>query len=76
MPVPADEVLGCANMKQFDEGGAGTENLLGAGLGMGADTPDGKTYSCQLVGYQTPFSAFKDGDYTKCVQKFFNVNIV
>ena len=28
------------------------------------------------MGYQTPFSAFKDGDYTKCVQKFFNVNIV
>jgi chitodextrinase len=77
VPVPADEVLGCANMKQFDEGGAGALKIYWEqDWGWSADTPDGKTYSCQLVGYQTPFSAFKDGDYTKCVQKFFNVNIV
>ena len=77
VPVPADEVLGCANMKQFDEGGAGALKIYWEqDWGWSADTPDGKTYSCQLVGYQTPFSAFKGGDYTKCVQKFFNVNIV
>lgn len=77
VPVPADEVLGCANMKQFDEGGAGALKIYWEqDWGWSADTPDGKTYSCQLVGYQTPFSAFKEGDYTKCVQKFFNVNIV
>lgn len=77
VPVPADEVLGCANMKQFDEGGAGALKIYWEqDWGWSADTPDGKTYSCQLVGYQTPFSAFKDGDYTKCVQKFYKVNIV
>lgn len=77
VPVPADEVLGCANMKQFDEGGAGALKIYWEqDWGWSADTPDGKTYACQLVGYQTPFSVFKDGDYTKCVQKFFNVNIV
>ena len=77
VPVPADEVLGCANMKQFDEGGAGSLKIYWEqDWGWSADTPDGKTYSCQLVGYQTPFSAFKEGDYTKCVQKFYNVNIV
>lgn len=77
VPVPANEVLGCANMKQFDEGGAGALKIYWEqDWGWSSDTPDGKTYSCQLVGYQTPFSAFKDGDYTKCVQKFFNVNIV
>ncbi|WP_320728707.1 glycoside hydrolase family 19 protein [Enterobacter cloacae] len=77
VPEPADEVLGCANMKQFDEGGAGALKIYWEqDWGWSADTPDGKTYACQLVGYQTPFSAFKDGDYTKCVQKFFNVNIV
>ncbi|HCT7898874.1 TPA: chitinase [Enterobacter cloacae] len=77
VPVPDDEVLGCANMKQFDEGGAGALKIYWEqDWGWSADTPDGKTYACQLVGYQTPFSAFKDGDYTKCVQKFFNVNIV
>lgn len=77
VPVPADEVLGCANMKQFDEGGAGALKIYWEqDWGWSADTPDGKTYSCQLVGYQKPFSAFKDGDYTKCVQKFYKVNIV
>lgn len=77
VPVPADEVLGCANMKQFDEYGAGALKIhWEQDWGWSADTPDGKTYACQLVGYQTPFSAFKDGDYTKCVQKFYNVNIV
>ncbi|NYU07878.1 chitinase [Enterobacteriaceae bacterium CCUG 67584] len=77
VPVPENEVLGCANMKQFDEGGAGALKIYWEqDWGWSADTPDGKTYACQLVGYQTPFSAFKEGDYTKCVQKFFNVNIV
>ena len=28
------------------------------------------------MGYQTPFSAFKEGDYTNCVKKFYNVNII
>ncbi|WNY87961.1 glycoside hydrolase family 19 protein [Leclercia adecarboxylata] len=77
VPVPENEVLGCANMKQFDEGGAGALKIYWEqDWGWSADTPDGKTYACQLVGYQTPFSAFKEGDYTKCVQKFFNVNII
>lgn len=77
VPVPANEVLGCANMKQFDEGGSGALKIYWEqDWGWSADTPDGKTYSCQLVGYQTPFSAFKDGDYTNCVKKFYNVNII
>ena len=77
VPVPANEVLGCANMKQFDEGGAGALKIYWEqDWGWSADTPSGETYSYQLVGYQTPFSAFKEGDYSKCVQKFFNVNIV
>ncbi|ENB7488319.1 glycoside hydrolase family 19 protein [Citrobacter koseri] len=77
VPVPADEVLGCANMKQFDEGGAGALKIYWEqDWGWSSDTPDGKTYACQLVGYQTPFSAFKEGDYTKCVQHFYNVNII
>ncbi|HAT8015727.1 TPA: chitinase, partial [Citrobacter rodentium] len=77
VPIADDEVLGCKNMKQFDEGGAGALPIYWEeDWGWSADTPDGKTYSCQLVGYQTPFSAFKEGDYSKCVQKKFNVTIV
>lgn len=75
--VPADEVLGCKNMKQFDEGGAGALPIYWEqDWGWSADTPTGETYACQLVGYQTPFSAFKAGDYGKCVQHFFNVKLV
>ncbi len=76
VPVPADEVLGCKKMKQFDEGGAGALPIYWEqDWGWSADTADGKTYSCQLVGYQTPYTAFKEGDYTKCVQHYFNVNV-
>jgi len=76
VPIPANEVLGCANMKQFDEGGSGALKIYWEqDWGWSAETPSGQTYSCQLVGYQTPFSAFKDGDYTRCVLKNFNVNI-
>lgn len=77
VPVAENEVLGCANMKQFDEGGSGALKVYWEqDWGWSADTPNGQTYSCQLVGYQTPFSAFKEGDYAKCVQKFYKVNIV
>lgn len=77
VPVPADEVLGCKNMKQFDEGGAGAlPQYWEQDWGWDPSTPTGATYACQLVGYQTPFSAFKEGDYQRCVQHFFNVKIV
>ncbi|MDK9354912.1 glycoside hydrolase family 19 protein [Lelliottia sp. V106_10] len=77
VPVAADEVLGCKNMKQFDEGGSGAlPQYWEQDWGWDSTTPTGQTYSCQLVGYQTPFSAFKEGDYQRCVQHFFNVKIV
>lgn len=28
------------------------------------------------MSYQTPYSAFKEGDYSKCVQHYFNVTVV
>ncbi len=76
--VPEEEVLGCKGMKSFDADGAGAVNIYWEqDWGWSPDTPDGSTYSCQLVGYQTPYSAFKEGDYTKCVKaKFPNVEII
>ncbi len=72
VPVPEDEVLGCKGMKSFDEGGAGAINIYWEkDWGWSSQTPTGATYSCQLVGYQTPFSAFTFRDFTKCVQKHF-----
>ncbi|WP_234393681.1 chitinase [Allofrancisella guangzhouensis] len=70
--IPADEVLGCKLMKQFDAAGAGATNIYWEqDYSWIAGNPDGKSYACKLVGYQTPYSAFKAGDYTNCVKHFF-----
>ena len=72
VPVPADEILGCAGMKQFDAEGAGAINIYWEkDWGWSSETPTGATYSCQLVSYQTPYSAFKVGDFGKCVEANF-----
>ena len=74
--IPSNEVLGCAGMKQFDNDGAGALNIFWEqDWSWSADTPDGSSYACKLVGYQTPFSAFKEGDYAACVDHFFDVDI-
>lgn len=70
--VPENEVLGCKGMKSFDADGAGAVNIYWEkDWGWSNETPDGQTYACQLVGYQTPYSAFKERDFTKCVQANF-----
>ncbi|MGR5063222.1 glycoside hydrolase family 19 protein [Photobacterium sp. DNB22_13_2] len=75
--VPEDEVLGCANMQAFDGGGAGSLNVhWEEDWGWTPDTPTGQTYQCQLVAYQGPYSAFVEGDYRKCVEDKFDVNII
>ena len=77
VPVPDDEVLGCANMQAFDGGGAGSLNVhWEEDWGWTPDTPSGQTYKCQLVAYQGPFSAFVEGDYRKCVEDKFDVTII
>lgn len=78
VPIDENEVLGCKGMQQFDADGAGAINIYWEkDWGWSADTPDGSAYACQLVGYQTPYSAFKTGDYEKCVKANFpNVTVV
>ena len=76
VPVPADEVLGCKGMQQFHAEGSGAMKIYWEqDWSWRPDTPDNKSYACQLVGYQTPFSAFTPGDYVKCVQKHFDVEV-
>ncbi|WP_232313104.1 glycoside hydrolase family 19 protein [Enterovibrio coralii] len=77
VPVPQDEVLGCASMKQFDEGGAGALSIYWEeDWGWSSETPTGETYKCQLKAYQVPHSAFIEGDYRKCVEYHFDVTII
>ncbi len=75
--TPVDEILGCKGMKQFDADGAGALSIYWEkDWGWSSETPSGDTYSCQLVGYQTPYSAFKQGDFSKCVKAHFQDVII
>jgi hypothetical protein len=61
-------------MKPFNNDGAGSLDIYWEqDWDYVAGNPGGKSYACKLVGYQTPFSAFKEGDYTQCVQHYFKV---
>ena len=73
VPITANEVLGCRGMRAFGEGGAGALPIYWEQdwSYVPGNPNGGKSYACQLVGYQTPFSAFKPGDYARCVQHFF-----
>lgn len=73
VPVPATEVLGCKGMRAFDEAGAGALPIYWEqDWSYVAGNPNGgKSYACKLVGYQTRFSAFKAGDYGRCVAFFY-----
>ncbi|MFB9215964.1 chitinase [Vibrio sinaloensis] len=74
--IPEDEVLGCKGMNQFDANGAGALNIYWEeDWSWDESTPDGRSYKCQLVAYQGPYSSFIDGDYTKCVEDKFNVTV-
>lgn len=66
------EKSGCANMKAFDNGGAGAIPIYWE-QDWSWVPPEGPSYDCKLVGYQTPFSAFKQGDYSRCVHHYFDV---
>ena len=68
VPIAATEVLGCANMDQFNTQGAGA-------LPIYWEQDFGQSNACKLVNYQTQFSAFLNGDYVKCVEHFFEVEI-
>jgi chitodextrinase len=69
---PSNEIYGCKGMKQFDNQGAGATKIFWEqDYSYNANNPGGKSYACKLVGYQTPYSAFTPGDYTKCVKAHF-----
>ncbi|WP_020412392.1 glycoside hydrolase family 19 protein [Microbulbifer sp. VTAC004] len=74
--IPADEELGCANMGQFQTGGAASLNIYwDKNWGWSADNPSNESFACQLVNYQTAYSALNEGDYAKCVEGNFDMTI-
>ncbi|QDE37805.1 chitinase [Luteibacter pinisoli] len=64
VPVDDGETLGCRNMQAFTEASA-------AALPIYWENNWTTTPGCKLVGYQTAFSALKEGDYVQCVRKAF-----
>ncbi len=75
VPVADDEVLGCANMKQFTSDSAAALPIYWEeDWSWNANSADGRSYSCQLVNYQTPYSAFREGDYVRCAEEKFSVS--
>jgi len=78
VPIAGNEVLGCKGMKAFEEGGAGALAVYWEqDYSWSKRFPDGKSYACKRVSYQTPFSALREGDYALCVvANFSNVELV
>ena len=76
LPIPKDEKLGCANMKQFDANSSAAINIYwDQDYTWNPNNKDGLSYRCKLVSYQTAYNAFIEGDYIKCLIDKFNVVI-
>ena len=76
IPVEADEVNTCWQQTPY-----GSLNLNGAtdvlytnwdgNWKYYSDRPEGASFECELVGFQTAYSALVPGDYEKCVTNFY-----
>ena len=60
--------LGCANMGQFGQDGAGAVDIYW-------EQDWSKRYACKLVSYGTPYSALVEGDYVNCVRDKFGLDV-
>ncbi len=77
VPISDEESLGCKDQKRFNTNGSGALNIYwDQDWGYYQDMPEGKSFACKLVGYQTAFSALATGDYHECVSHYFTVEIV
>lgn len=77
VPIANTEQLGCSGQQPFTTGGAGALNIYwDQDWGYYPDRPEGKSFACKLVGYQTAYSALQTNDYSRCVQHYFQVELV
>lgn len=63
------ENAGCATVKEFGEGGSGSQAIYW-------EQDWARRYYCKLVSYATPYSALVPGDYLGCVETKFDVKIL
>ncbi|KQV85922.1 chitinase [Massilia sp. Root351] len=64
----AGEQLSCATMQRF-----GPSSSAAYSIYWEKNWNSGGDYQCQLVSYQTPYSALIPGNYARCVEKNWNV---
>lgn len=64
------EQLSCAAMQRFSNASSASYNIY-----WEKDWKWGNDYQCQLVGYQTPYSALQSGNYQRCVEDNWGVKL-
>ncbi|MBB5608877.1 MULTISPECIES: chitinase [unclassified Janthinobacterium] len=64
------EKLSCANMQRFTAASSASYNIY-----WEKNWNTGGENQCQLVSYQTPYSALIGGNYVKCVEANWNVKL-
>ncbi|APA71517.1 chitinase [Janthinobacterium sp. 1_2014MBL_MicDiv] len=64
------EQLSCANMQRFTPASSASYNIY-----WEKNWSAGGDNQCQLVSYQTPYSALLAGNYVKCVEANWNVKL-
>lgn len=64
------EQLSCANMQRFTLASSASYNIY-----WEKNWSVGGENQCQLVSYQTPYSALIAGNYVKCVEANWNVKL-
>lgn len=64
------EQLSCATMQRFSGASSAAYNIY-----WEKNWSAGGDYQCQLVSYQTPYSALIAGNYEKCVEKNWNITL-
>ncbi len=77
VPIDNNEELGCKDQKRFDTQGSGALNIYwDQDWSYYPDMPEGKSFACKLVGYQTAYFALAGGEYHQCVSHYFDVEVV
>jgi chitodextrinase len=64
------EQLSCATMQRFNASSSAAYSIY-----WEKNWNSGGEYQCQLVSYQTPYSALIAGNYARCVEKNWNVTL-
>lgn len=64
------EPLSCATMQRFNASSSAAYNIY-----WEKNWNSGGDYQCQLVSYQTPYSALIAGNYRRCVEKNWGVTL-